>query len=264
MPYQFLTVTTSFPEDRWVSAYEIMPTAREVVHHVIVKVHDRGVAARDAGEGTEGYWAAYVPGNASRELPVGYAKKLPAGATISFQIHYTPNGKAVKDQMRMGVKFAKEPPQYAVHVAAVPKVTINIPPGAADHVETTTQRVPADMVVSAFMAHMHVRGKAFKYELVHADGRQETLLDIPHYDFNWQLRYELAEPRRLPAGSSIKITAVYDNSTGNPANPDPSATVRWGQQTFNEMMIGYVEFYTAADSPVRSTRNLRRGGSGGE
>lgn len=260
MPYQFLTVQTSFPEDRWVSAYEIMPTAREVVHHVIVKVHDRSVAARDAEEGTEGYWAAYVPGNSSRVMPEGFAKKLPAGATISFQIHYTPNGKAVSERMRLGVKFAKEPPKYAVHVAAVPKVTINIPPGAADHIETQTQRVPADMVVSAFMAHMHVRGKAFKYELLHADGRAETLLDIPRYDFNWQLRYELAEPKRLAAGSTLRITAVFDNSTGNPANPDPGATVRWGQQTFQEMMIGYVEFYTAADSPVRSTNKLRRGG----
>jgi thiol-disulfide isomerase/thioredoxin/mono/diheme cytochrome c family protein len=260
MPYQFLTVQTSFPEDRWVSAYEIMPTAREVVHHVIVKVHDRGVATRDAEEGTEGYWAAYVPGNSSRVLPEGYGKKLPAGATISFQIHYTPNGKALNERMRLGVKFAKEPPNYAVHVAAVPKITINIPPGAANHVETQTQRVPADLTVSAFMAHMHVRGKAFKYELLHADGRAETLLDIPRYDFNWQLRYELAEPRRLPAGSTLKITAVFDNSAGNPANPDPGATVRWGQQTFQEMMIGYVEFYTAADSPVRSTRKLSRGG----
>jgi hypothetical protein len=96
--------------------------------------------------------------------------------------------------------------------------------------------------------------------LLHADGRAETLLDIPRYDFNWQLRYELAAPRRLPAGSTLKITAVFDNSAGNPANPDPGATVRWGQQTFQEMMIGYVEFYTAADSPVRSTRKLSRGG----
>jgi peroxiredoxin len=266
MPYQFLTVETSFPEDRWVNAYEILPTAREVVHHVIVKVHPRGTAVRDADEGTEGYWAAYVPGNASRVLPAGFAKKLPAGATISFQIHYTPNGKAVEEQLRLGVKFAKQPPQYAVHVAAVPKVTLQIPPGAAHHVETVTQRVPADLLVSAFMAHMHVRGKAFKYELIHPDGREETLLDIPRYDFNWQLRYELAQPRLLPAGSTLKLTAVYDNSAGNPANPDPTATVRWGPQTFHEMMIGYLEFYTRADAPVRSTgiRGPRRAGASGQ
>ncbi|HEY6168814.1 MAG TPA: redoxin family protein [Verrucomicrobiae bacterium] len=264
MPYQFATVETSFPEDRWVRAYEIMPTAREVVHHVIVKVHPKGTTARDAGEGTEGYWAAYVPGNASRVLPTGFAKKLPAGATISFQIHYTPNGKAVNEQMRLGVKFAKEPPQYAVHVAAVPKVTINIPPGAANHVETAEQFVPGDITVAAFMAHMHVRGKAFKYEVAYPDGRHETLLDIPRYDFNWQLRYECAEPKRIPAGSTLKITAVYDNSAGNPANPDPSATVRWGQQTFNEMMIGYVEYYTRADEAARTQRGTRRNSSGGQ
>ncbi|MBI5775179.1 MAG: redoxin domain-containing protein [Verrucomicrobia bacterium] len=263
MPYQFVTVETSFPEDRWVNAYEIMPTAREVVHHVIVKVHPKGAKVRDAGEGTEGYWAAYVPGNSSRVLPDGFAKRLPAGATISFQIHYTPNGRAVNEQLKLGVKFAKEPPEYAVHVAAVPKITLKIPPGAANHVEVAEQRVPADMTVSAFMAHMHVRGKAFKFEVTYPDGRRETLLDIPHYDFNWQLRYECAEARQLPAGSVLKITAVYDNSTGNPANPDPAVTVRWGPQTFHEMMIGYVEYYTRAGAPAPAARKLRRNATGG-
>lgn len=264
MPYQFVTVATSFPEDRWVNAYEIMPTAREVVHHVIVTVHPKGAKVRDRGEGAEGYWAAYVPGNSSRVMADGFAKKLPAGATIGFQIHYTPNGKAVNEQLRLGVKFAKEPPEYAIHVAAVPKVSLNIPPGAANHVEVAEQRLPVDMTVSAFVAHMHLRGKAFKYELAFADGHSETLLDIPRYDFNWQLRYELAEPRRIPAGTTMKITAVYDNSAGNPANPDPTATVRWGQQTFNEMMIGYVEYQTRADEPALGNRSLRRKAAGGQ
>lgn len=196
-------------------------------------------------------------------MPHGFAKKLPAGATISFQIHYTPNGKAVNEQMRLGLKFAKEPPEYAVHVAAVPKISLKIPPGAANHVEVAEQRVPADMTVSAFMAHMHVRGKAFKIELLRDGGETETLLDIPHYDFNWQLRYELAEPKILRAGSVMRITAVFDNSAGNPANPDPSATVRWGPQTFHEMMIGYVEYYTGADAPAHTGRALRRKSAGG-
>jgi len=245
MRYEFVTVETSFPEDRWVNAYEIIPTAREVVHHVIVMVHAVGTNPSERQEGSEGYWAAYVPGNSSRVLPPDFGKKLPAGATISFQIHYTPNGKATQDQMRLGVKFAKQPPQYFVHVLALPKTDINIPPGVANHIEIAEKRVPYNLNLTALMAHTHLRGKAFKYEITYPDGRNETLLDIPKYDFNWQLRYEYAETKRIPAGSVMKITAIYDNSADNPANPDPAKNVRWGNQTFDEMMIGYFECYTS-------------------
>ncbi|MSU58901.1 MAG: redoxin domain-containing protein [Pedosphaera sp.] len=250
MPYQFVTVDTSFPEDRWVSAYEIIPTAREVVHHVITMVHAKGSTPGDQPEATEGYWAAYVPGNSWRVMPAGFGKKLPAGATISFQIHYTPNGKATTDQMRLGVKFATKPPDYSVHVLALPQIRLNIPPGEANHVETAEQRVPYNLNLTAFMAHTHVRGKSFKYEVTYPDGRHETLLDIPRYDFNWQLRYECAETKRIPAGSLMKITATYDNSRENPANPDPTKTVRWGKQTSDEMMIGYMECYTPNAKPA--------------
>jgi Ca2+-binding EF-hand superfamily protein/mono/diheme cytochrome c family protein len=251
MPYQHVTVTTDFPEDRWVRGYEILPTAREVVHHVIVTVYEKGRKVRGGGdEGTEGYWAAYVPGNTKQVYPEGFARKLPAGATVSFQIHYTPNGKAAQDTMRMGLLFAKEPPKYVVHTSALPNARINIPAGAANHVETAQRRLPADVNAMALMAHMHVRGKAFKFEAVAPDGKTETLLDIPRYDFNWQLRYDYAMPRFLPRGTTIKITAVFDNSTGNPANPDPTKNVRWGQQTYDEMMIGYLEHYTPLNPQV--------------
>ena len=254
MPYQFITVDTSFPEDRWVNAYEIIPTAREVVHHVIVMVHTAGTTANENAEGSEGYWAAYVPGNASRVLPSGFGKKLPAGATISFQIHYTPNGKATRDQLRLGVKFAKQPPEYSVHVLALPKTDINIPPGAHHHVEVADKRVPFNLNLTALMAHTHVRGKSFKYEVAYPDGRSETLLEIPKYDFNWQLRYEYAQTKRIPAGSVMKITAVYDNSADNPANPDPTKNVVWGKQTYDEMMIGYFECYTS--NPTLAARGV--------
>ncbi len=259
MPYQRATVTTSFPEDRWVQAYEILPTAPQVVHHVIVRVHEKGAKVVDGDEGREGYWAAYVPGNTHRVLPQGYAKRLPAGATISFQIHYTPNGKPVEDQLKIGLIFAKQPPQFEVKVAAVAHPRLNIPPGAADHVESRTQAIPMDMLFSAYMAHMHLRGKAFKYEVTYPDGKSEVLLDIPRYDFNWQLAYDYKQPKFIPRGSVLKITAVYDNSSGNPANPDPSKTVRWGSQTFDEMMIGYVEHYV----PV-PMKKLAQNGSAAE
>jgi mono/diheme cytochrome c family protein len=245
MPYQHVTVITDFPEDRWVRGYEILPTERQVVHHVIVSVFEKGRKVRGGGEeGSEGYWAAYVPGNTKQIYPEGFARKLPAGATVSFQIHYTPNGKAVQDTMRMGLLFAKEPPKYVVHTTALPNARINIPAGAANHVETAQRRLPTDINAMAWMAHMHVRGKAFKFEAVSPDGKTETLLDIPRYDFNWQLRYDYAMPRFLPRGTTIKITAIFDNSASNPANPDPTKNIRWGQQTYDEMMIGYLEHYT--------------------
>lgn len=242
MPYQFLTAETTLNEDTWVQGYEIVPTDRSVVHHVIVSVFEKGSRARDRDEGTGGYWAAYVPGNASQLYPDGFARKLPAGATVGFQIHYTPSGKATQDQLRMGLVFAKNPPRYAVETLGVPKRKLNIPPGAAAHEETFTKAVPYDLNVMAYMAHMHVRGKAFKYELITADGT-ETLLDIPRYDFNWQLRYDLAQPKVLPRGSQLKITALFDNSADNKANPDPTKTVHWGPQTVDEMMIGYIEIF---------------------
>ncbi len=244
MPYQFVTVETNLSKDRWVNGYEILPTDAAVVHHVIVNVHEKGSRIRDRGEGAGGYWAAYVPGNTHHRWPVGFAKKLPAGATLSFQIHYTPNGRKTQDQMRIGLHFADEEPRFIVHTASVAHLRLAIPPGAANHVETKEQPVPFDMHVMAFMAHMHVRGKAFKYEVTQPDGKPEVLLDIPRYDFNWQLRYDYATPRFLPRGSRVKITAVYDNSDANPANPDPTKTVRWGPQTQDEMMIGYIEYFT--------------------
>lgn len=245
MPYQNFTVPVSLAEDRWVQAYEIVPTDRSVVHHVIVRVVDKGGRATrdDRNNETEGLWAAYVPGNSTRILPDGYAKKLPAGASLHFQIHYTPNGKAAEDQLKIGLKFSSKPPQYIVHVAGVANPRISIPPNEANHIETLTRVLPADLLVSGFMPHMHVRGKSFKYEVTMPDGRTETLLNVPRYDFNWQLQYRLAQPRILPRGSSLKITAVFDNSSGNKANPDPNKTVRWGQQTYDEMMIGYVEHF---------------------
>jgi Ca2+-binding EF-hand superfamily protein/mono/diheme cytochrome c family protein len=250
MPYQFLTADTDFPEDRWVSGYEILPTDPSVVHHVIVQVHKKGSKARDRGEGAEGYWAAYVPGNTHNHWPEGFAKKLPAGATISFQIHYTPNGKATQDQLKIGLHFAKETPRYIVHTAAVANTRLSIPAGAANHVEVKEQTVPFDMNVLAYMAHMHVRGKAFKFEVTKPDGSHEVLLDIPRYDFNWQLRYNYAQSRFLPRGSKVTTTAIFDNSDKNPANPDPTKTIRWGQQTFDEMMIGYIEYYTPYSADV--------------
>ena len=226
LPYQIVLVPTNLTEDRWVTAYEIIPSHREVVHHVIVQMIKEGEDTKKVPDGAGSFWAAYVPGNGARTYPSGTARLLSKGATLQFQIHYTPNGKAVQEQMKIGLVFAKN---------------LKIPPNAANHYETKELRVPFDLNITSLMAHLHVRGKAFKYEVTYADGKQEVLLDIPHYDFNWQLGYNYKQPKSVPAGSKIRVTAVFDNSSGNKANPDPSKEVKWGPQTYDEMLIGYVE-----------------------
>ena len=245
MPYATDIVETELKEDRWVSAYEIIPSERDVVHHVIVRVHEKGSEVRKADEGREGYWAIYVPGNGACVYPEGFARKIPAGAKVSFQIHYTPSGKAKKERLKMGLVFAKTPPTHEVRTASLANMRLSIPPGEARHVETHSQKVPFDMPIMGFMAHMHNRGAAFRYEVTYVDGKTETLLDIPRYDFNWQLRYDYKSPKLIPQGSTLKITAVFDNSSGNKANPDPTKHVRWGSQTVDEMMIGYIEYFRA-------------------
>jgi hypothetical protein len=243
MPYAFDVVETEVTEDKWVTAYEILPSERDVVHHVIVKVHEKGTTVRNVGEGSGGYWAVYVPGNGAQQYPAGFARRLPAGSRMSFQIHYTPSGVAKKERLRIGLVFAKDRPQYEVRTVGVANMGISIPPRAAQHVETKTQRVPFDLPILGFMPHLHIRGKAFKYEATYPDGQSEVLLDIPRYDFNWQLCYKYRQPRLVPRGSTIKVTAIYDNSADNAANPDPDKTVKWGPQTVDEMLIGYIEYF---------------------
>ena len=250
MPYQFASAQTTLTEDQWVTAYEVQPSVREAVHHVIIQVHEKGAKVRDRDEGSGGFFAAYVPGNGRRIYEPGFARKLPAGATVSFQIHYTPFGKAVEEQVRIGLVFAQEPPRFEVKTLAVADHQLAIAPGAADHLESTERPVPFDLHVLGYVAHMHVRGKSFRYDLTLPDGKQETLLDIPRYDFNWQLRYEYKEPRTIPRGSRLKVTATFDNSTANKANPDPTKLVKWGPQTYDEMMIGYIEYFVPIPTKV--------------
>ncbi len=250
MGYQNVTVETSFGEDRWVRGYEVQPTAREVVHHVLVFVQKPG-QGRFEGEEDErtGFFAAYVPGNNHIIYPDGFAKLLPANTKVRFQIHYTPNGTATQDQVKIGLLFAKEPPRHIVRVAGIVDHRLNIPPGAEHHPETGTLPVPMDVKILALNPHMHVRGAAFRYEVILPDGAIRTLLEVPRYDFNWQVGCRYAEPPAIPRGSLLRATGWYDNSANNPANPDPTKTVHWGLQTTEEMMIGYVEYYEVDEKP---------------
>ncbi len=261
MPYQNVIVESGLTETKYVKALEVKPTAREVVHHVLVFVlppAKRGEEAtgKTEGDGEEdestGFFAAYAPGYDALHFNDGFGKVLPAGSRLKFQIHYTPNGTATKDQSMIGMIFADERPEHLVSVQGISQPRFAIPPGADNYEVVANQPVPNDATILAFFPHMHLRGKAFKYEAILPNGETQVLLDIPRYDFNWQLSYRLAEPLKLPAGSTIRATAWYDNSDKNPANPDSTRTVRWGPQTYDEMMIGYVEYHMGSAQLQRS------------
>ncbi len=189
-----------------------------------------------------GFVAAYVPGNDHVIYPEGLAKKLPAGTTLHFQLHYTPNGKATTDRTKLGIVFLKQPLKHEIYTASVANRRIRIPAGAENHEETARLPVPWDVQILALMPHMHLRGKAFRYEAVLPGGQRQLMLDVPRYDFNWQLSYRYEEPLKLPRGSRIEVAAHYDNSASNPANPDPTREVRWGDQSDEEMLLGYLEY----------------------
>lgn len=264
MAYQNVIVESGITEDKWIRAMEIRPTAPQVVHHVLVFLlppvdRSKPDADRDAGEDESGgFFAAYAPGGDAMICAEGFGTKIPAGSRLKFQLHYTPNGTATEDQSRLGIVFTEEEPTHLLHVAGIANPRFAIPPGEDNYPVTATQTVQSDTTVLAFFPHMHLRGKSFKYEAIYPDGRRETLLDVPRYDFNWQLSYRLAEPLELPKGTVLELTGCYDNSKNNPANPDPTKTVKWGPQTYDEMMLGYVEFYTAegADRPLSAIGNL--------
>jgi len=259
MPYRNVVVETDLPEDRWVSAIEVRPGNPAVVHHVIVSVIPPGAddQADDGVVERQGFWGIYVPGNASLVYPPGYAKRLPKGARLRFQMHYTPNGRATEDLTRIGVVFADAPPEHEVRVHGLANVRFRIPPHAADHHEQAEIVLPQDVDVLAFLPHMHLRGKSARYSVTSADG-ERTLLDVPHYDFNWQLLYRYAEPVRLKRGDRLTFQVVFDNSERNPANPNPGETVRWGPQTDDEMLLGYVEYVVPGIEPGEAAPRLPR------
>lgn len=169
-----------------------------------------------------GYFAIYVPGQSVLSLPDGFAKRLPKGTRLRFQMHYTPNGTATTDSTRIGLVFAEQAPQYEVKVVGLANPRMSIPAGADNHPETSVLRVPTNATVLGFLPHMHLRGKAFRYEITMPGGKAETVLDIPHYDFNWQLYYRLAEPLPVTPGTVVKATGWFDN--GARTLPTPMRT----------------------------------------
>ncbi len=256
MPYVDVEVETGFTEDRWVEAVEVLPSARQVVHHVLV-------FAVPPGEGRgldelDGFFAAYVPGTSALVYGDGRAKRIPKGSRLRFQLHYTPDGTATTDRTRIGLVFAKGPVRQEVHTTAVHNLLFSIPPGAERHPVVGRLAVPFDVEILSYLPHMHVRGAGARYELIAPDRSRTTLLDVPRYDFNWQLQYILREPKRVEEGSEIVYTAWYDNSAKNPSNPDPTRRVGWGLQTTDEMHLGYLEYVVPGERPGSGEGDLRR------
>ena len=238
--YLHFTVDTGFTEDKWVKAVEARPEKRGVVHHIIVSIIEPGESSESSFR-RRGGLAGYAPGMNPRVYPEGVGLLIPAGSKLRFQMHYTPNGIATEDRSSVGIVFADNPDEikYQIQGGVCGTTSINIPAGASDHVIRAKRKLRRDTLFTSMMPHTHLRGKAFRYEVDYPDGTHEVLLDVPNYDFNWQLWYHFTEPKLLPKGSIIRTTAHYDNSADNVFNPDPTVDVDYGPQTWDEMMFGW-------------------------
>jgi len=259
--YTYEVVPTHFAEDKWIQMAEVHPSSPQYVHHAVVYIRPPdskwlqhapiGVPFTastlsnpedrlEAHGTTSDLLLVYAPGSSPDRWPDGMAKFVPAGSDLVFQIHYTTNGKAGKDQSRIGLVFAKSSPEHRVITLQLNDHAFIIPPGADNFRVEVQGTLPHDCTLLSLFPHMHLRGKRFEYDIVRPDGSIETLLRV-NYHFHWQLSYRLAEPILLKAGTRLRAVAWYDNSRNNPHNPDPNATVTWGDQTYQEMMVGFFD-----------------------
>ena len=259
--YTYEIVPTNFAEDRWVRMSEFRPGSPANVHHAVVYIRPPDsqwlrhapvgepftastlkdpIERRQAHETTSDLLLVYAPGSSPDQWPEGMAKFIPAGSDLVFQMHYTTNGHAAEDLTGIGIVFAKNPPKERVITLQLNNHSLIIPPGADDFRVEVQGTLPNDATLLSLFPHMHLRGKRFEYDIVHDDGSVEVLLRV-NYHFHWQLSYKLAEPSFLKAGTKLRAIAWYDNSKNNPHNPDPTKTVTWGDQTSDEMMVGFFD-----------------------
>jgi hypothetical protein len=194
----------------------------------------------------------YAPGTLPQVFREGTALRLEPGGVIELQMHYTTNGEATTDRMRVGIVFSKDPAPREVRPSAFFNGSLSLPPNSPNTAVPCEVEFQQDTIVYGLFPHTHLRGKAWEYSLVLPDGTSRKILSVPRYDFNWQREYAFAEPMRIPAGSKLIAHYWYDNSKQNPANPDPKATVKWGDQTFEEMMIGYIDYYRDAPAAAKA------------
>ena len=268
--YKNFEVPTNLTEDKWAQAIEVRPGNRSVVHHVIVYIIDpkpahvpqpftpgpgmrrpadapkteHGPDANDRPmtHGPTGWLSGYAPGQSVRVYQPGTALRVPAGATLIIQEHYTATGKETTDRTRIGIKWAKEAPKTAVDVATLQNANFVLPAGASDTRVDAELTLKEDVTVWSILPHTHMRGKKWEVTAIYPDGRSELILNVPKYDFNWQTDYIFKQPLNLPKGTKIRTSAWYDNSTANKANPDPKKDVYWGDQTWEEMQFTAITF----------------------
>jgi hypothetical protein len=265
--YQYIIVPTGFTADRWVQKVEVTPSNRAAVHHAVAYIREpgsnwlggfpKGVAFTVPADHPDSVTTSdllfiYTPGNATDGWPQGMAKLIKAGSDLVFQIHYTALKSGGADQTRVGMIFAKEPPPRRVLTLQIGNDHFLIPPRVPDFHVSAWGTLPNDATLLSLFPHMHLRGVGFEYRIVAPDGQASTLLKVAQYDFQWQLNYKLAEPMPLRAGTRIEVTGRFDNSPGNPRNPDPNSAVRFGFQSTGEMMIGFFDVAVPArvDKPA--------------
>ena len=239
MPYQNFVIDPKLERDVWVRASQVRPGNRSAVHHLVVFVLPPGSGD---DESKIDFLAGYAPGMPPRILPEGVARLVPAGSRLMFQVHYTPRGIPQTDRSEIGLVFA-DPKTVRKEMTAIAAINtdLRIPAGAADYAAEADHRFDQDTILYSLLPHMHLRGKSFRFEAVYPDRRREVLLDVPRYEFDWQNVYVLSQPKLMPEGTVLRCLARYDNSADNPSNPDPKRTVTWGEQTRDEMLVGYVE-----------------------
>ncbi len=248
VPYLYYVVPTNFKEDRWVTSAEALAGNPEVVHHVIAYFVAPGRGSFFTGDGDVQILAIGGPGEGTLEMPEGTALRLPKGSELIFEMHYTPNGVATTDRSSVGVVFADQPPQREMRMHMFGTEELAIPPNAPHHPHTADFTFAKDGQIYALLPHMHWRGKSYQAWMDGPDGNKEILLSVPRYDFNWQTYYRYAEPISVKAGTTIKSIAHWDNSANNLANPDPSVAVKYGLQSSEEMMYGFLTYIY--DEPV--------------
>ena len=276
--YTYVVIPTNFTEDKWVEKIEVRAGNRGVLHHILVQSRPPGVPymakakpgipftpdpgkAVDEDDTGRGFFfslnggqemvSSYHPGGDASDMRAGQARLIKAGSDLVLQLHYTAIGKETTDRSKVGIVFARTPPKERVMNTFIGNLGLRIPPNEPNAEVVARISIHEDVKLQSMAPHMHLRGKAMECRVTYPDGRKETLLNVPKYDFNWQLSYRLKEPKLLPKGTEFEVVAHYDNSANNRYNPDPSKEVRWGPQTWNEMLALWIDFAIPADMDPR-------------
>jgi len=271
--YQYLLVPLNLTEDKWIKGAEVRPGNRALVHHVIAFVRPKGskwmkdaqpgvpyVPKKGEEAGDNEFLVGYAPGVPASVLPEGQAKLIKAGSDIILQLHYTANGKAGSDQSSIGLVYATSPVKQRVYTIAAQNNKFVIPPGDPNYEVKSSFEFGEETHVTSLLPHMHLRGKDFLFKAIYPTGESQVLLNVPHYDFGWQLSYVPAQDIVMPKGSKIECVAHYDNSANNPSNPDATKEVRYGDQSWEEMMFGFFDVAIDANKDLKSIMPQRKPG----